>query len=97
MVLDHVGGLQSQYMHLTNLRVKAGDSVETGDVVGTISHNPSGYRLNHLHFQLRQNGSLVDPETVLKDLPVLDAPGGFLKIAVIGFVVWGGGRLMRWW
>jgi hypothetical protein len=76
VVIDHPNGLQSQYMHLFNRRVKVGDKVSAGDQVGDVGYNVSGYKLIHLHFQIRRNGTLVDPAPLIAGLPVVDAPGG---------------------
>jgi len=70
--------LQSQYMHLRGRRVKVGETVKTGQVIGDISHNPSGYRLNHLHFQLRNmSGNLQNPGAFLAKLQQVSAPFTF--------------------
>lgn len=78
VVVDHVGDWQSQYMHLARRDVKVGDRVQAGQRIGVIGFDtrPGGYRLLHLHFQLRQNGALVNPAPILAQLPILDAPGG---------------------
>jgi murein DD-endopeptidase MepM/ murein hydrolase activator NlpD len=84
VVIDHPNGLTTQYMHLRNLRVRAGDRVIPGKAVGDISHNVSGYRLNHLHFQMRRNGALIDPEPLLRVATIIDAPVTF---PVLGFAL----------
>jgi murein DD-endopeptidase MepM/ murein hydrolase activator NlpD len=76
IVIDHPLGWRTQYMHLANRKVNVGDTVSAGQRIGTIGHgktylNPGGYALNHLHFQLRYNGGLVDPAPYLKNKPVL--------------------------
>lgn len=76
IVIDHPGGLRSQYMHLRNRRVKTGDRVKAGQNIADISHNPSGYQLNHLHFQIRRNGRLIDPEPVIIGAQRVKAPWG---------------------
>lgn len=96
--IDHgtIGGanIQTQYFHLRNRLVKIGDTVRAGQPVGIIYHNISGYKLNHLHFQLRRNGTRIDPGPTIKRLPVIKAPGvgvgGFLaKAMVTALVAWG--------
>lgn len=82
VVIDHPSGLTSQYMHLRNLRVKAGDTVIPGKAVGDISHNPTGYRLNHLHFQMRRDGRLIDPEPLLRTATIIDAPVTFPLVQI---------------
>ena len=78
--IDHGGGLSTKYFHLKNRRMKAGDRVNAGDVVGTIFHNISGYRLNHLHFEMHQGGRPFDPSKHLAAATKVEAPDnmGFL-------------------
>lgn len=45
----------SNYMHLLNVTVSAGDTVAKGDLVGYTSH-PSSGSFDHLHFEIRANG-----------------------------------------
>lgn len=86
VVIDHPNGLTSQYMHLRNLRVKPGDRVTPGKAIGDISHNASGYRLNHLHFQLRRHGELIDPEPLLRAATVIDRPTGFPIVPMLATI-----------
>jgi murein DD-endopeptidase MepM/ murein hydrolase activator NlpD len=82
--IDHGGGLSTKYYHLRDLRMKAGDRVSAGDVVGTVSHNPSGYKLNHLHFETLKNGQQVNPEPRVFQGKMVNPPqtGTLLKIAL---------------
>jgi murein DD-endopeptidase MepM/ murein hydrolase activator NlpD len=78
--IDHGNGFSTKYFHLRNIRVKVGDQVDAGQPVGTIYHNVSGYKLNHLHFEMLQNGRQFDPGKHLAAAPMIDAPDelGFL-------------------
>lgn len=63
--VDHVidGELvTSHYAHMQfgSLRVKAGDKVEVGDIVGLVGNTGRSYGA-HLHFEIIINGSTVDP------------------------------------
>lgn len=86
VVVDHPGGWQSQSMHLAKRDVRVGDKVKAAQRIGVIGFDtrPDGFRLLHLHFQLRKDGVLVDPEPILAGLPVVDAPGNW------GWLVAGG-------
>jgi murein DD-endopeptidase MepM/ murein hydrolase activator NlpD len=64
VVIQHANGVSSEYMHLASRRVKVGDTVAPGQPIGIVGYGPE-FKLNHLHFQLRQDGSLLDPEPVL--------------------------------
>ena len=64
--LWHAGNLVTQYLHLAERFVAAGDVVEQGQPLGVIGYNPVDYQLNHLHFELLLDGkNPVDPEPYL--------------------------------
>jgi murein DD-endopeptidase MepM/ murein hydrolase activator NlpD len=92
--IEHPQGLSTQYMHLKDRKVRAGQKVKAGQVLGTIHHNPneSHFPLVHLHFQVRKDGSVVDPEQLLAAAPILDAPWPlWVKLALAagaGFAVY---------
>lgn len=63
--IDHVIDGQvvtSHYAHMQygSLRVKAGDTVEVGDIVGLTGNTGHSYGA-HLHFEIIINGSPIDP------------------------------------
>lgn len=58
--VDHGGGLSSCYAHQSSYAVSPGDSVEQGAVIG-YSGNTGSSTGPHLHFEIRVNGSAVDP------------------------------------
>jgi len=74
IVVDHANGLSSQYMHLFNRRVTVGQSVQAGAILADVGFNPRAYKLIHLHFQLRQDGKLIDPRSPLRSMSVVSAP-----------------------
>lgn len=59
VVLDHGGGLETEYQHMKSLLVSAGQSVVQGQVLGYVGStgNSTG---PHLHFEARQDGSPAD-------------------------------------
>lgn len=59
--IDHPGGLRSTYSWLSGVEVRAGDQVETGQVVAASGVGHSGATVTHLHFGLRLDGNYVDP------------------------------------
>lgn len=61
VLIWHNGTFSTRYAHCSKLAVKAGDYVEKGQVVGYVGStgNSTG---NHLHFEIYQNGSRVNPE-----------------------------------
>jgi murein DD-endopeptidase MepM/ murein hydrolase activator NlpD len=58
--IDHGGGLSSCYGHQSGYAVSAGDQVDQGSVIG-YSGNTGSSTGPHLHFEIRVNGSAVDP------------------------------------
>jgi murein DD-endopeptidase MepM/ murein hydrolase activator NlpD len=69
IIIDHGGGIASLYGHLSRIDVHVGRQVDMGTTIGAVGC--TGYCTgSHLHFEIRVNGSPVDP------LPFL--PGGRL-------------------
>lgn len=60
ILIDHGGGLVSQYFHLHELRVEKGISVARGDIIGTAG-DTGRVTGPHLHFGLRLHSMRVDP------------------------------------
>ena len=58
--IQHPGNLESRYAHLSGTSVSVGDNVTSGQVIGASgqSGNAQG---PHLHFEIRSNGSPIDP------------------------------------
>ncbi|HWL66639.1 MAG TPA: M23 family metallopeptidase, partial [Actinomycetota bacterium] len=54
------GGVATLYAHLSAYDVRNGESVSQGDVVGRVGCTGSCTG-DHLHFEVRVNGSPVDP------------------------------------
>lgn len=60
VVVRHYNGMETYYAHLHRLRVKAGDEVKAGDLVGL--GGSSGHSTgSHLHFETRFKGIPIDP------------------------------------
>ena len=59
VVLDHGGGLETEYQHMKSLLVSAGQSVVQGQVLGYVGStgNSTG---PHLHFEARQDSAPAD-------------------------------------
>lgn len=64
VVLEHDGGLQTVYAHLSSVSVSIGSVVREGQELGRSgsSGNSTG---PHLHFEIRRGGQPVDPEELL--------------------------------
>jgi murein DD-endopeptidase MepM/ murein hydrolase activator NlpD len=60
IVIDHSGGRQTRYAHLSVSDVHAGDRVDAGEVIGR--SGSSGHSTGpHLHFEVLDHGRSVDP------------------------------------
>jgi murein DD-endopeptidase MepM/ murein hydrolase activator NlpD len=60
VILDHGGGIATAYGHNTSVAVAVGQSVSQGQVIayaGSTGHSTGP----HVHFEVRVNGSAVDP------------------------------------
>lgn len=65
IVIDHGQGLLSLYLHLSDFRVKAGDAVAAGEVIG-MSGSSGRATGPHLHLAVRWQGVYVNPAVLLK-------------------------------
>ncbi len=64
VILDHGDGVHTWYAHLSELSVAVGDRVATGQQIGLVGS--TGHSTGpHLHFELRVNGTHIDPRSVL--------------------------------
>jgi peptidoglycan DL-endopeptidase CwlO len=58
--INHGGGLSSCYAHQSSIGVSVGQSVSQGDVIGNVGCTGLCFG-DHLHFEARVNGQVVDP------------------------------------
>ena len=64
--IDHGNGLFTAYLHLSEVRARAGQDVRKGEVVGLVGE--TGRTTGpHLHFAVRWHGARVDPRLLLED------------------------------
>ena len=60
VMIDHLDGFKSIYMHMTRYIVADGDFVSAGQVIGYVG-STGGSTGPHLHFEVRYNGAAVNP------------------------------------
>ena len=64
VMIDHGSGLSTLYAHNSQLLVRVGQTVETGDIV-SLSGSTGRSTGPHLHFEVRVNGQRTDPRYYL--------------------------------
>lgn len=68
VAIDHGQGLMTLYLHLSHFKVKEGDQVKKGQLLG-LSGGTGRATAPHLHFAVRWQGMYVNPATLLKLTP----------------------------
>ena len=63
--IDHGNGFSTRYGHLSEVEVKAGQTVRTGQVIGKIGSTGRSTG-PHLHYETRVDGDAVDPQKFLR-------------------------------
>lgn len=64
VVVRHSNGLETLYGHMSKLKVKQGDWVEAGDIIG-LGGNTGRSTGSHLHFEARYLGEPIDPNSII--------------------------------
>ena len=65
VILEHAGGVQTFYAHMTDYLVPTGDTVQQGQIIGTVGS--TGWSTGpHLHLGVMIDGESVDPLAALQ-------------------------------
>ena len=62
--IDHGNGITTRYGHLSEILVRVGQHVDTGDTIGRVG-NTGRSTGPHLHYEVRRNGVAIDPSGFL--------------------------------
>jgi len=62
----HAGEVRSGYFHLSSFRVVAGQTVQAGQIIGTVGRSGVKVSGSHLHFEVHEDGELRDPARFLR-------------------------------
>ena len=68
VLLQHPGGYQTMYGHLSRILVSRGDTVAAGQVIAQ-SGNTGRSTAPHLHFEVRLRGRSIDPTKLVREGP----------------------------
>ena len=61
IIIEHLPGLYTMYYHLSQLKVKEGQNVQQGDLIGL--SGATGFATGpHLHWEVRLNSVIVNPD-----------------------------------
>ncbi len=63
--IDHGGGVQTSYAHMSRIFVRAGQRVSAGETVGAEGETGNSFGC-HLHFEVYVHGSAVDPQPFMR-------------------------------
>jgi murein DD-endopeptidase MepM/ murein hydrolase activator NlpD len=66
--IDHPGGVISVYAHLSDIGVRVGSPIETGEFIGA-SGSTGTVSGPHLHFEVWKRGRQIDPVRYLGGFP----------------------------
>lgn len=65
VMIDHGNGYSTLYAHMSAVQVQVGQRVNRGDVIGQMGSTGRSTG-THLHFEVRQGGALLSPQTFLR-------------------------------
>lgn len=73
VIIDHGQGLMTMYAHLNEFKVKNGDKVKQGDIIGTVGKT-GRVTGPHLHWAVFLNQTSIDPLLLIRRQDILPKP-----------------------
>jgi hypothetical protein len=64
VVVRHYNGLETVYAHLAKIKVKAGQNINSGELVGLAGSTGSSEG-SHLHFEIRFKDQVLNPQNII--------------------------------
>jgi murein DD-endopeptidase MepM/ murein hydrolase activator NlpD len=64
VIVDHGYGIQTRYGHMSAFKVKVGQAVKRGDLLGLVGATGRATS-SHLHYEVRANGRILNPLQLL--------------------------------
>jgi murein DD-endopeptidase MepM/ murein hydrolase activator NlpD len=71
VIVDHGGGVQTYYAHLSRISVIAGQAIRRGEIVGALGGSGRA-TAPHLHYEVRVGGNPINPYNFLAKAPVAE-------------------------
>lgn len=65
IIVRHANGMETAYAHLSRISVSVGQTVSQGQSIGKMGSTGASTG-SHLHFEMRKNGTVVNPMNYLK-------------------------------
>ncbi len=62
LTIDHGNGFVTRFAHCRDIIAQKGDSVKRGETIATVGNSGRSTSGPHLHFELKKDGVLMDPE-----------------------------------
>lgn len=76
VLIDHGGGVETGYWHLSAQLVRDGQQVRQGQVIGKVGASGTLVTGCHLHLELKVNGRTQDPDPIVNGGKVHQVPTG---------------------
>jgi len=65
IVIEHGYGFVSRYAHLSGFKIKEGDEVKKGDLIGLVGSTGRSTG-PHLHYEIEKEGERIDPKKFIQ-------------------------------